>query len=320
MKRIAGFIAVAILCCSAALPSRADDKLVVAKAQPQAFSFVPADVGVAAGIFASHGLTLDISAVAGSAKLQQALISNSFDIGLGSGPELAFMAKGSPARGVAAMAGPPLILELVVQKDSKIRRIADLEGKSLAVSTAGGLTDWLARELSRQQGWGPEGIKAVALGATMAMVAAMKTGQTDGIVTDIGTAVNLEAQGVGRTLLNFGDIVRDFHVHVIFASPDAMAKRPDQVRRFLAGWFETIAYMRANRAKVIPIASKIMNTPDSETGKIYDKVMPMFSSDGRFEQKALATLAKSFVELGTLSSPPDMSKTYTERFLPGATH
>jgi hypothetical protein len=44
--------------------------------------------------------------------------------------------------------------------------------------------------------------------------------------------------------------------------------------------------------------------------------MPMFSADGKFEPKALATLRRSFVELGLLDSEPDMSTLYTERYLP----
>ena len=316
MRRVLGVIA--LLAAAATAPAGAHDMLRLAKAQPQAFSFVPFNVGVETGIFDRLDLDFIEVTVGGSAKLQQALIANAVDIGLGSGPELAFIAKGSSARGIAAMAGPPLNLSLVVQKDGPVKAIADLKGKSLAVSTAGGLTEWLARELSRQQGWGPDGVKAVGLGATTAMVAAMKTGQTDGIVTDTGTAIHLESEGTGRTLLDFGHIVRNFHVHVIYAGADAMTKRPDAVRRFLAGWFETIAYMRVNKAKILPIAGKVMNTDAAETSKISDKVMPMFSADGKFDAKALAVLGNSFVELGTLDALPDMSKTYTEQFLPSA--
>ena len=46
--------------------------------------------------------------------------------------------------------------------------------------------------------------------------------------------------------------------------------------------------------------------------------MPMFSDDGRFDPKALAVLRHSFVELGLLPTEPDMSKLYTENFLPVA--
>jgi hypothetical protein len=42
----------------------------------------------------------------------------------------------------------------------------------------------------------------------------------------------------------------------------------------------------------------------------------MFSNDGRFNPKALAVLSRSFVEMKTLSAEPDMSKLYTEAFLP----
>jgi hypothetical protein len=44
--------------------------------------------------------------------------------------------------------------------------------------------------------------------------------------------------------------------------------------------------------------------------------MPMFSDTGKFDAKALATLAKSYVELQLLPAAPDMSKLYTEAFLP----
>jgi hypothetical protein len=42
----------------------------------------------------------------------------------------------------------------------------------------------------------------------------------------------------------------------------------------------------------------------------------MFSVSGRFEPKALAVLRKSFVEMKTLPEEPDVSKLYTEAFLP----
>jgi hypothetical protein len=44
--------------------------------------------------------------------------------------------------------------------------------------------------------------------------------------------------------------------------------------------------------------------------------MSEFSDTGKFDPQALAVLRRSFVEMGTLSSEPDMSKLYTEAFLP----
>ena len=58
-----------------------------------------------------------------------------------------------------------------------------------------------------------------------------------------------------RILVRFGDIVKDFHIHIIYASRDFVDKNPDAVRAFLAGWFETIAYMRAEQGKSVEIAA-----------------------------------------------------------------
>ena len=52
------------------------------------------------------------------------------------------------------------------------------------------------------------------------------------------------------------------------------------------------------------------------TNSVYDELMPMFSDNGRFDSKAVAVLAKSLVELKILPTEPDMSKLYTEAFLP----
>ena len=56
------------------------------------------------------------------------------------------------------MAGPPNELVLVVRPDLPIRTAADLKGRSVGV-TGPSLTGWLVSALSRQQGFGPNGIK-----------------------------------------------------------------------------------------------------------------------------------------------------------------
>ena len=42
----------------------------------------------------------------------------------------------------------------------------------------------------------------------------------------------------------------------------------------------------------------------------------MFTDNGHFDPAALTVLSRSFVEMKTLPDEPDMSKLYTEAFLP----
>src|SRR5262249_40077871 len=114
-------------------PSDAAEKLKVGKAVPEAFSFVPLDIGMKKGFFQKYGVEAESSASGGDAKMQQAMASDSIDLALGSGPAMAFIVKGSPIKAIAAMAGPPLLLTLVVRKDdASIKSPADLKGKRVS--------------------------------------------------------------------------------------------------------------------------------------------------------------------------------------------
>src|SRR5437763_12271220 len=113
------------------------DMLRVGKAGREASSFVPVDVGAQTGIFKKHGLDLEISSFGGDARIQQAMAADGIDVALGSGPGLAFIVKGSPIKGIAAMAGPPLLFALMVRTDDPVQTVADLKGKTVGVSTVG---------------------------------------------------------------------------------------------------------------------------------------------------------------------------------------
>ncbi len=300
----------------AAASAGAAEKLRVGKAVPEAFSFVPLDIGMKKGFFQKYGIEAESIAFAGDAKMQQAMASNSIDLALGSGPAMAFIVKGSPVKAIAAMAGPPLLLTLVVRNDGSVKSVAYLKGKRVSVSTVGSLTVWLVSETARQQGWGPDGIVIAPMGATAPQIAALKRKEIDGMVTDISTALALEQAGDMRILMRFGDIVKDFHIHVIFATNKAIAEKPEALRGFLKGWFETIRFMRANKAESVAIAKDVINKDADITARTYDALMPMFSDDGRFNPKALAVLAKSYVELKLLDTEPVPKLLYTEAFLP----
>jgi NitT/TauT family transport system substrate-binding protein len=143
----------------------ANEPIRVGKAQITAWTFLPVDVGIAQGLFAKQGLDIEVTSLSGDAKVQQALAAGSIDFGLGSGPGMAFVAKGSPAIGVAGFAGPPRNISAMVLADSPIKKVADLKGKLIAVSTVGSLSDWLAKQMAIQEGWGQNGIRPVPLGA-----------------------------------------------------------------------------------------------------------------------------------------------------------
>jgi len=162
--RRAAMIAAAFAVLIGAPPiATAGDSIAVGKAVASAWPFTPIDVGVELGIFKKHGFDkVDIVSFGGDAKLQQALLTKDIDFGLGSGPGMAFNAKGGGAITIAAYFLAPRNLGVAVPADSTLTP-AGFKGKKLAVSTPGSLTYWLTQRLSDKMGWGMNGIIPVPL-------------------------------------------------------------------------------------------------------------------------------------------------------------
>lgn len=298
-----------------AIPALAADAVRVGNSQPT-FSFIPLDIGLKLGFFAKRNLDIQKTDFSGSAQLHQAIAAGSTDIGLGAGPEFGFLVKGAPEKGIGAMSDAPGDLALVVLKGGPIKTVTDLKGKKVSMSTRGSLTEWAGRELSKEQGWGPNGMDLVPLGSFSAQTAAMKTHQIDGMVVEATTAARLEDNGTGTTLLHFDKVVADFHIHTFWASNAFIKDHPDDIKAFMAGWFESLDYMKTHRDEAVAIAAEVLNLSPKVAASLYDNLMPFYNETGKYQPKALDTIGQSMVDLKLFPSKPDLKPLYTEAFLP----
>jgi len=292
------------------------DAVRVGKAVSSSFPFSGLELGKEQGIWASEGLDLQISAFRGDGQLQQAFSAGALDFGLGSGPGMGYVVKGVPARAVASVAAEPRNMSVVVTNNSPVKTIDDLKGRRIGVSTAGALTDWLARRLAVDKGWGYDGVEVVPLGEMRTRLAAMKSGELDASVTATEESLQIQEQGVGRMLMTFGDAVPDFHTHVLYATDMLRQKNPDLVKRVLRAWFKTAAFMRNNRAATVRSVARTMGLSEKIVDRVYDEEMKMLSLDGTFSPKALEVIRLSLKELGILDQVPAAKDLYDATFTP----
>jgi len=305
-----------VLLLAVAATAAAADPVRVGKAVPFAWTFTPIDVGVETGVFGKHGLELTVTGFAGDARLQQGLVSDSIDLGLGSGPGMGFLAKGVPAKAVAAMAGAPMNMSVVVPYDSPIKTLDDIKGKKIGITTVGSLTDWLLKRVVADKRWAPADVTAVTVGGLDSTKAALKTGQIDGVVIALELGYALEAAKEWRVVSSLAPFAPHFHTHVIYARDELIAKKPELVGRFLRGWFETIAFMRADKERTVAITAKVLNLDRAVIGRVYDEQIGIFTADGRFDPQALAVIRRSLVEMGILQQAPEDAVMFTTQFLP----
>lgn len=313
MKRVALVLFLALVISTGA---QADDKLRVGKAIQNSFAFALLDVGIGSGIFKQNHLDIEPVTFSGAARVQQALTSNDLDIGISTGQDLGFIAKGLPAMTVAAITNKPAESVMLVGYDLPIKTVADLKGKKIAVSNIRGYPAWLAIELSKHEGWGPDGMAIIATGSQPASMALLKTKQVDGWIGDVGSSIELQDAHEGRILLSLGDVVPPFMNSAAYATNALIKNRPDLVRGFLNAWFETVAWARANRQQTVAIMTPVLNLKPETVDQVYAKLMPTELTDGKFDPKAMETMRRAVVDLGILDSEPDISKLYTEEFLP----
>jgi ABC-type nitrate/sulfonate/bicarbonate transport system substrate-binding protein len=297
-------------------PAVAAEKLRVGKAVAFAWTFTPIEVGIQTGIFAKQGIELEVSAFGGDAKMQQALTADSIDIGIGSGPGMAFMAKGVPAKAVAAMAGVPRNMAVMVKYDLPIKTVDDLKGKKLGVTTVGSLTDWIGKRINHLKGWGAAGITTVPVGGMGPARASIKTGQIDGYIGALEVGYALEEAKEWRVISTATPFVDHFITHVFFVRENVIKERPQAVRGFLKGWFNTIAFMKANKDRSVEISAKVINLKPSVVSRAYDDQIGIFTADGTFDPKAVAVLKQSFIEMGLLKEMPDDKVLFTTEFVP----
>jgi len=300
-----------------AVPAFADGPVSVGKADAASTSFLPIHVGDKLGIFKKHGLELKISDFTGGSKLSQAIVAGSIDIGLGAGTEMAFVAKGAPMKAVCDGLSPIPFIGVAVPFDSPVRTLEQLKGKKIGISSPGSLTDWLAKQLDAHQGWGADGVTSVAIGNGAAgVIAGFRTGTIDADLSVTSNIFNWEEKREGRLVAPASSFVGNIAASTTYASQHFIDTRPDELRRFLAGWIETIDYLVAHKAETVKIESDVTGYSQDVMTKEYDLTASKFSGDCKFDAEALANLKRAFVEQKLVDSPPDMSTLYTEAFLP----
>jgi NitT/TauT family transport system substrate-binding protein len=295
----------------------AQTTLVVGKAAPNADPIIPVNIGDELGIFKKHGLELKIVDFTGGSKMTQAMAAGALDIGDGAGTEMALVAKGAPMIAICETAGPIPFIGIGVPWDSPIRTIDQLKGKKIGYSSAGSLTDWLTKELAKKQGWPQDAIQGVGIGnGANSIIAAFRDHLIDADVAVTSLFLAMEENKTGRLLFPVSKYEGKLASGTLYASNHIIETNPQAVRAFVAAWVETVNWIRSHKAEAVKMQAAITGFPESVMSRDYDLTIHMYSKACEFDAESLATLKQSFVDLGLLPSAPDMTKLYTERFLP----
>lgn len=285
----------------------------------QTFEFLPAEYGQSLGVWEKRGLKVENLFVQGSGQVSQAMAAEQAEVGLTAGASgVDAILSGVESKIVGLIGKDFKMMLVVVPKNSTITDVSGLKGKTIGVSAAGSLTDYLAKTIATQQGWAESDLKRANVGGLNEQLAALESGATDAFVWSAEAGFALEEQGKGRVLMDFGTIVKDNVFEDIMATDAAIKNREASVKAYLEGWYETVNYMKAHRTETIAYMVKQFQVSENVASKTYDHDIDNLSLDGTIPELNLKGLAKSVVEQGIADKEPTVESFWDGRFVPVA--
>jgi NitT/TauT family transport system substrate-binding protein len=150
------------------------------------------------GYFEEEGLDVETQASEGSAFVTQQIVGGGVEFGTNTPAEtLVALEKGLDVKVIAGLYYAP-VFSINVLEDSPIQSVADLEGKTLGITDAGGGEVPLVRSVLAAEGLGyDEDVKIQVVGPGGALaVNSLKDGKVDAFAGAINDFAGLEAKGL----------------------------------------------------------------------------------------------------------------------------
>jgi NitT/TauT family transport system substrate-binding protein len=202
------------------------------------------EVGYKAGLFKKHNLTLDIFYTDGGGETQQAVISNSAQVGVASGflGAIGVFAKGAPVRIIGGSYTGGSQVFWYVPVNSPIKSVQDLDGKTVAYSNNGSSTHAGALALQKHY---KINFKPTPTGNAAATMTAAMSGQVD--VGWAGAPFGVDALETGKTrLIMKSSDAPEFDKQtnrVIIAHAGELKARPEVFTRYMRGYRDSIEWI-----------------------------------------------------------------------------
>jgi len=267
---------------------------------------VPLELAVNRGYFKKNGLDVKLITIRQSDVIIAATVTG----------ELNFMDI-IPTAILASVRGMPIKTIAVVLKSAPylligqpgLRGASDLKGKRIGVSSVGGMSAYLVREVVARNGLNPDrDVTLLAIGGTSARTAALFAGAIDAALIVAPDNYALEQKGY-RRLLAASDYV-NYPLSGVATSSDQLLQNKPTVISFLKGLVEGAKFVRESRKDTVAFIKNYLKVPDDEAEKSYDFLLKQMPQDLIPDDQVIRT-SMEFARHALKMSPeaaPDIGK------------
>ena len=215
-----------------------------------------------AGIFKNRGLDVDLQYINGGAQTSAALISSSVNVAQFGGGEVLGAVAGGADIVIVGQLAPVYPYKLYVAKG--IKTIADLKGKKVGISNAGGSSDIATRDALKKNGLDPDkDVDMVAVGSHSNRTAALLTGQIDAGLDDPPEDNKLVAAGL-TALIDLASQKIPASNTAIVVQRSYLTANKAVVQAYIDAIVEGIAYANKNKDFTIGVLKKYFKSDSTE--------------------------------------------------------
>ncbi|HUI97634.1 MAG TPA: ABC transporter substrate-binding protein [Xanthobacteraceae bacterium] len=191
-----------------------------------------------------------------------------------------------------------------------INAVADLKGKSIAVSAPGSFPELVARSVLEKANVPVGDVTFAAMGSDTDRYKALAAGVVDGAIVSNEYTPIAAKSGI-KELVPGSEAVPNFVRVCLHATGKTLKERPDDTAKFLAAEMEGLRYAMRHRDETIRLTHEITGAKpdDPRAAFVYDWAVKAdaIGTDLPIPMDKLAVVQKAAVTVGSMAKPVDLT-------------
>jgi len=251
-----GIVTLLLVLLIQGLPESADKRPVRLAYLQNDIHHLPCWVALEKGLYAREGLEVQVAGIfKAGPELMSAFAAGALDAGyVGEAPATTAVANKTAKVVVLAQVNVEGSA-LVVKKDSPIQKVADLEGKSVAIPGHATVQDFLFKRVLANNKIDPKQVKILVI-KPPEMIGALRTDQVEAFIAWEPYPAKAQTMEVGRVLAYSRELWKDHPCCVLAADAKFLEAQPDSAKRLVRAHVKATDFIQQNPEEAVKIGAK----------------------------------------------------------------
>lgn len=296
----------------AAGTASAQDTVRIGLATKTWFPTIIAETAREQGYFEDEGIDAELTVYQSGAEAVTAMVAGAADvIGSSSSVTASSRAKDVDTKLFGMLGAGNYGWQLLVTPDSPIEDAKDLEGKKVGITSAGSLSDMLARWTQTEKG---VTFETIPLGGG-GLVPNLLSGNVDAAVVYSPLSYDILMKGDARALVDYGTAIPD-HLNSGWASlASFLEDTPERAQKTANALYRGLAYLQDNKEAAVKIIADLNDIPHEVAAMEWKNVFLKLSRTGEMTQEEAET-AMEINKLTGIENLPEASEIWTDAVTP----